>query len=122
MEASGDRDALDGIAVRREAGGELRDPLGVRSRRAADEDGRPTTSTSPPSRVAGAVIRAIGRSVASVVSTSGSSPRRDAAPGRVITATSSNTTAVSSMKTESGKLGAAGTRCTVQPRVARSRS
>ena len=49
------------------------------------------------------------------------SGRRDAAPGRAITARSSNTTAASSTNTESGSSGASGSRSTRQPRRSSSR-
>ena len=53
--------------------------------------------------------------------TASTSARRDGAPGRIRTATSSQTTAASSMKTESGRSGAGATRSTRAP-AARSAS
>ena len=79
-------------------------------------------STSPPSRVAGGSIRRKGRNRSSAVATLSVSARRETAPGRVMIATSSRTTAASSTNTPSGMSGASAIRMTLQPCAARRRS
>jgi len=76
---------------------------------------RPTRSTSPPSIVPGARIDSSARWDFNASATAAPSPRRDSAPGRVITAISSNTTATSSTNTASGIACCAGSATTVQP-------
>jgi hypothetical protein len=75
----------------------------------------PTRNTSPPSIVAGALIFRTGLYRPIARSTPAVSLRRDGAPGRVSTATSSRTTTASSTNTESGRSSAGSMRSTVQP-------
>src|SRR5262245_57634241 len=83
---------------------------------------RPSRIRSPPSRVPGGLMDRSDRNSLRAAPTDSTSGRRDPAPGRARTATSSNTNAASWTKTASARSGAGGSRRTVQPSSASVRS
>src|SRR5437870_5605876 len=72
-------------------------------------------STSPPSSVPGGWIRCSDLYALKALAMDSISGRREGAPGLVMIATSSNTSAASSTKTPSGSAGSSGARTTLTP-------